>query len=152
MLNKSELVSPWGRWQIEDDGESIVTVDYWQQAPQGCQSALAAEAQRQLERYLEQPDFVFDLPLKPVGTEFQLRLWRHLQAIPSGHVETYGQAAEALGSAARAIGGACRANPIPLFIPCHRIIAKNGLGGFSGHTQGERIDLKRQLLHHEGVC
>lgn len=152
MLNSSELVSPWGRWLIEDDGEHIVAVDYWRQASSAQQSPLAAEAQQQLDQYLKQPDFQFELPLQPTGTDFQQRLWRHLQQIPAGHVETYGQAAKALGSAARAIGGACRANPIPLFIPCHRIIAKTGLGGFSGHIQGERIDLKRQLLQHEGVC
>ncbi|MBW8192342.1 methylated-DNA--[protein]-cysteine S-methyltransferase [Neiella marina] len=157
MVNRSELVSPWGRWQLQDDGDHIIALDYWSQQSDHDHhneplSPLAIEAQQQLDAYLHSAAFQFSLPLKVKGTPFQQKLWCHLQAIPAGEVQTYGEVAKLLNSAARAIGGACRANPIPLFIPCHRIVAKGGLGGFSGHTQGERIDLKRQLLMHEGVC
>nr|WP_285817837.1 MGMT family protein [Echinimonas agarilytica] len=80
-----------------------------------------------------------------------MRVWQLMQAIPKGTVLTYGDAATALNSAARAVGGACKANPIPLIIPCHRIVAKQSIGGFSGKTKGETIDLKMFLLQHEGV-
>lgn len=83
------------------------------------------------------------------GTAFQRRVWRALQAIPPGHTRTYGALATELGTAARAIGGACRSNPCALFIPCHRVVAKGGAGGFMGARGGARIDLKAALLRHE---
>ena len=90
-----------------------------------------------------------DVPLNPAGTSFQKRVWSGLMAIPNGETMTYGELAKKLGTSARAVGGACRANPIPLLIPCHRVVAANGDGGFSGHTQGHWLDIKRWLLAHE---
>lgn len=85
------------------------------------------------------------------GTDFQNRVWSALQTIPAGQVLTYGALAERLGSGARAVGGACRRNPVPILVPCHRVVAANGLGGFSGDTGGRLVDIKRRLLVHEGV-
>ncbi|MBD1391390.1 methylated-DNA--[protein]-cysteine S-methyltransferase [Neiella sp. HB171785] len=150
MLNRSDITSCWGRWQLTDDGNDILALDYWpQSASSNGVSALAKLAQQQLDAYLADANFQFDLPLRPIGTEFQCRVWQHLQQIPVGQVQSYGEAAGLLGSVARAVGGACRRNPIPLFIPCHRIVAKQGIGGFSGQVSGQQIDLKNALLQHE---
>lgn len=90
-------------------------------------------------------------PLQIAGSDYQLRIWQALQAIPPGSVKTYGQLADEVGGCAQAVGNACRQNPIPIYIPCHRVVAKQGIGGFAGKTRGQRIDLKRWLLRHEGV-
>ncbi|RXZ36659.1 methylated-DNA--[protein]-cysteine S-methyltransferase [Oxalobacteraceae bacterium CAVE-383] len=115
--------------------------------------ALAKRAAAQVKRYLNDPDFVFDLPLAPVGTAFQSRVWRAISAIPRGDVLTYGQVAKLVQSAPRAVGQACGANWFPLIVPCHRVTATGGLGGFSndGDLQGFHIGVKRWLLAHEGV-
>lgn len=82
----------------------------------------------------------------PEGTEFQQAVWREMQKIPRGQTRTYGEIAKAIGrpKAVRAVGSACGANPIPLFIPCHRVTAKNGLGGF-----GSGLPWKKLLLRLE---
>ncbi|SFI20255.1 methylated-DNA-[protein]-cysteine S-methyltransferase [Collimonas sp. OK307] len=115
--------------------------------------ALAERAVRQICRYLEQPDFRFDLPLAPLGTAFQHRVWKVIAAIPRGEVLTYGQVAKLIESAPRAVGQACGANWFPLVIPCHRVTAAGGLGGFSHHDDedGFHLRVKRWLLEHEGV-
>jgi methylated-DNA-[protein]-cysteine S-methyltransferase len=87
--------------------------------------------------------------LNLAGTEFQKKVWRALLQIPVGETRTYGDLAKQLGSAPRAIGGACRRNPVPLLVPCHRVVAANGDGGFAGHTDGFWMDAKRWLLAHE---
>jgi methylated-DNA-[protein]-cysteine S-methyltransferase len=111
---------------------------------------LAAETARQLHAYLKQPDFVFGLPLKPSGTIFQRRVWQQIAAIPCGITRTYGEVAKSLSNAPRAVGQACGANPFPLVVPCHRVIATGGgLGGFSRHGGGFLLDVKRWLLAHE---
>lgn len=85
------------------------------------------------------------------GTVFQRRVWQALRAIPLGQVTTYGALAEKLGSSARAVGNACRHNPVPILVPCHRVVARTGLGGFAGDRDGRLVDIKRHLLAHEGV-
>jgi methylated-DNA-[protein]-cysteine S-methyltransferase len=83
------------------------------------------------------------------GTDFQQRVWRALQAIPFGRTRTYGEIARELGSAPRAVGGACRANPCVILVPCHRVVAADGPGGFAGRTRGPWFAIKEQLLGHE---
>ena len=113
--------------------------------------ALAARACRQLERYLADPEFRFNLPLAPGGTAFRRRVWDALSQIPVGESRTYGELARQMHTAPRAIGGACGANPIALVIPCHRVVGTHGsLGGFMGVTAGDPIAIKRWLLTHEG--
>jgi O-6-methylguanine DNA methyltransferase len=88
-------------------------------------------------------------PLAPVGTAFRKRVWHALRKIPPGQTKSYGEIARVIGKprAVRAVGGACGANPIPVLIPCHRVLAANGkIGGFSGG-----LDWKRRLLAHEGI-
>jgi methylated-DNA-[protein]-cysteine S-methyltransferase len=110
---------------------------------------LAERAARQLERYRADPDFRFDLPLAAAGSAFQRKVWAAMCAITRGRTRTYGEVAAELGSSARAVGQACGANPFPVVIPCHRIVARGGVGGFAHHAAGFHIDVKRWLLAHE---
>lgn len=87
---------------------------------------------------------------QPEGTDFQQRVWQRLCDIPKGRVMRYGELAGELDSSPRAVAGACRANPIPILIPCHRVIAASGLGGYMGETAGPALAIKQWLLHHEG--
>ena len=112
-------------------------------------NALAERAARQLERYLEDPDTKFDLPLLIEGTDFQRRLWAALCEIPRGRTMTYGEMARKLEGEARAVGQACGDNRLPIVIPCHRVVAAGGIGGFSHSTGGYLIEAKRWLLMHE---
>lgn len=115
--------------------------------------ALAERVSTQLERYFTEPDFRFDLPLATVGTAYQQRVWNAIASIPRGHVRTYGDLARLLDSAPRAVGQACGANWFPLVVPCHRVTAAGGLGGFanSDDAGGFHLGVKRWLLAHEGV-
>jgi methylated-DNA-[protein]-cysteine S-methyltransferase len=113
------------------------------------QNPLAERAARQLERYREDPDARFDLPLLIEGTPFQRRLWAALCEIPRGKTLTYGALAELLGAEARAVGQACGDNRLPIVIPCHRVLAAKGLGGFAHATGGYLLEAKRWLLMHE---
>ena len=110
---------------------------------------LVAETSRQLDAYFAGDLDSFDLPLRPAGTTFQRLVWHIMQRIPKGHVRTYGGVAEELGASARAVGTACGRNPIPIIIPCHRIVAANGkMGGFSA---AGGVEDKVWLLRHEGA-
>lgn len=115
--------------------------------------AIAEQAARQVEHYFDDPDFQFNLPLADVGTDFQHRVWKAISAIARGDVLTYGQIAKQIRSAPRAVGQACGANWYPLIIPCHRVTASGGLGGFSNHDDeaGFHVGVKRWLLAHEGA-
>jgi len=113
---------------------------------------LAKEAVRQLRAWLKDPRFEFTLPLQPKGTPFQRRVWEGIAAIPAGATLTYGELAQAIGSGPRAVGNACGANPYPLVVPCHRVVAANqGLGGFARQRGGFLLEVKRWLLAHEGA-
>ncbi len=104
---------------------------------------------RELDAYWHNPAHSFDVLFVPSGTPFQLRVWHALMAIPLGHPTTYGTLAKRLGTAARAVGQACGANPLPILIPCHRVVAANGLGGFMHSASGTPLDVKTWLLAHE---
>ena len=123
---------------------------FGEKSPANLTAELAAG---QVARYLADPDFAFDLPLAQAGTAFQHKVWAAISAIPRGKVSTYGQVAKLIGSAPRAVGQACGANWFPLIIPCHRVTASGGLGGFSNHDDenGFHLAVKRWLLKHEGV-
>ena len=112
---------------------------------------LTQEFVRQLDKYSQDSSAKFSLPLSLQGTSHQLKVWQALQAIPLGATRTYGELAGALQSSPRAIGNACRNNPLPIIIPCHRVVAKTGLGGFAGDTTGRLLMVKKQLLSHEGL-
>ncbi|MCF7991219.1 MAG: methylated-DNA--[protein]-cysteine S-methyltransferase [Thiohalocapsa sp.] len=104
---------------------------------------------RELNAYFRDPLHRPALAPAISGTPFQRRVWHAISAIPPGSTRTYGAIAAELGSAARAVGGACRANPCPLVVPCHRVVARRGLGGFAGDAGARLVEIKRWLLAHE---
>ncbi len=114
------------------------------------QMPLAKEVCHQLQAYLADPGFAFDLSLHVSGTNHQCRVWHTIQNIPSGTTRSYADIATQLHSAPRAVGQACGANRLPIVIPCHRVIARNGgLGGFMNARDGVPLAIKHWLLHHE---
>ena len=133
-------------------GEVVSALDYLPaDAPEQSPTDAATRAGvQQLEAYFRDPRHQFTALLAPVGTAFQQRVWSGLQSIPPGMVLTYGELARQLDTAARAIGGACRSNPIPILIPCHRVVGRQGLGGYAGEVTGDPLATKRWLLQHEG--
>jgi len=115
-------------------------------------SLLVRKVEQEMEAYYADPDHVFDLPLEPIGTPFRQRVWNALLAIPAGQTRSYGDIARQLASAPRAVGQAVGDNPLPIVIPCHRVIAADGgLGGFNHSRTGYSQDIKRWLLRHERV-
>lgn len=145
--------TPWSavKLGIGVEDEAVTAVDFLPAHAEEyvADDRLAAEAVRQLGNYFRDPRRGFTLPLAPSGTPFQHEVWHALRRIPVGATSSYGALARRLGSSARAVGGACRANPIAVIIPCHRVVAAQGLGGFMGAVAGHGLDIKRQLLGHE---
>jgi methylated-DNA-[protein]-cysteine S-methyltransferase len=118
---------------------------------QGPLDRATADIIEALQAYLRDPSLPLTIEPLLEGTPFQCRVWRRLMQIPPGETMTYGQLAQQLNSSPRAVGNACRANPCPLVVPCHRVVGKQGLGGFAGRTSGPKLQLKIWLLTHEGV-
>ena len=149
----AKMRAPFAVLGIRTTQAAVVGIDYLPRRERVLAPAdlLAERACRQLERYLDDPQFRFTLPLAAGGTAFRRRVWQALLQIPIGESRTYGELARQLHSAPRAVGGACGANPIALVIPCHRVVGSHGsLGGFMGVTTGDPIAIKRWLLAHEG--
>lgn len=145
------IAVPFGRLGIRLTDGRLADVDFLDskiplRAPKG---AAARRACRALSAYLRDPRLKFRLPLEIGGTDFRRRVWRALQRIPAGKVLSYGELARKLKTGARAVGNACRANPIPIVIPCHRVVAADGKGGFMGKTTGRALAIKDWLLAHE---
>lgn len=147
MLCSIAIDSPVGRLTVSATAQAIVSIA-WTDDPQGEPNELLIEAQRQLEAYFAGRLTCFDLPLMIAGSPFDRRVWEAMRRIPYGQTRSYGELAMEVGSGPRAIGGACGRNRIPLVIPCHRVLASNGLGGFSG---GAGLPTKRWLLQLEGA-
>lgn len=141
------MSSPVGTLTIEEADEAIVAIR-WAETPAGNGSTLLAEAARQLDAYFAGKLRDFDLPLRPAGSPFEQSVWQAMQAIPYGETRCYGDLAGAVGSAPRAVGRACGSNPIPIVVPCHRVLAKAGLGGYSG---AGGLATKTRLLALEGA-
>jgi methylated-DNA-[protein]-cysteine S-methyltransferase len=112
-------------------------------------NSLASLAAKQLERYREDPDARFDLPLAVEGTPLERAVWDAMCAIPRGRTRTYGELACELGADPRAVGQACGDNRLPIVIPCHRVVAADGIGGFGHSRRGYLLEAKRWLLAHE---
>jgi methylated-DNA-[protein]-cysteine S-methyltransferase len=136
---------------IECNADEITGIDYLEpQSEVAPTTLLAQEVVRQLRAWLKDPRFDFGLPLAPAGTHFQRRVWNAVAAIPPGRTMSYGEVAAAIRSGPRAVGNACGANPYPIVVPCHRVVAANqGLGGFGRNNDGFLLDIKRWLLRHE---
>lgn len=152
MPSRAVFDSPLGRIALTWDAAGLRALDYVSSREALCPPTpgLGEDAVHQLGQYFQEPAFVFDLPLAPDGTPFQQRVWAALGLIPPGAPLTYGQLARQLDSGARAVGGACRHNPLPVIIPCHRVIpAHGGVGGYGGATRGAGPHIKQWLLTHE---
>jgi len=114
------------------------------------EDALVKSTYNQIKQYLKTPTSTFNLPVNTGGTTYQNRVWQAIAAIPLGQTRTYGQLANSIGSGPRAVANACGANHLPLIIPCHRVVAQNGLGGFM-QSKLNGLQVKRWLLAHEGA-
>jgi len=147
------LAWPMGRLGVRLHGEAVSGIAFLKAsvAEKPAVSPAAARVVAALDAYLERGESLAGVPVALRDTDFRLRVWRALRAIRPGQVLTYGELAARLGTSPRAVGGACRHNPVPLLVPCHRVVAHTGLGGFSGRTRGWHTDIKRWLLCHEGV-
>jgi methylated-DNA-[protein]-cysteine S-methyltransferase len=140
--------SPVGPLTLFEEDGAIVAVD-WGWPPENEETPLLLRARDQLEEYFDGSRQTFDLPLKPSGSAFQMRVWEALARIPYGSTRSYGDLATELGTGPRALGSACGRNPIPILIPCHRVLAADGrLGGYSGM---DGVETKQSLLRHEGA-
>jgi methylated-DNA-[protein]-cysteine S-methyltransferase len=148
------MATPFAVLGIHTAGESLTHIEY---LPKGAATLdpldrLAERVCRQIERYLDDPEYRFNLPFGYRGTDFQCRVWRAIGAIPSGRTLTYLDIARQLRTAPRPVGGACGANRIPLVIPCHRVVGSSGIGGFMHARGGVPLEIKRWLLKHEGAA
>ena len=147
------MATPFAVLGIHTAGEFLTHIEY---LPRGAATLdpldrLAERVCRQIERYLDDPEYRFNLPFGYRGTDFQCRVWRAIGVIPSGRTQTYLDVARQLRTAPRPVGGACGANRIPLMIPCHRVLGSGGIGGFMRMRRGPGIEIKRWLLRHEGA-
>ena len=150
---QAKFAAPFAVLGIRTAGERLTDIEY---LPKGVATLpplneLAEHVCRQIECYLDDPEYLFDLPFEYIGTPFQCQVWRQISSIPAGRTLTYKDIARRLRTAPRPVGGACGANRIPIVIPCHRVVGANGLGGFMKAKDGFPLDIKRWLLKHEGA-
>ncbi len=141
------LDTPVGRLGLVEEGGAIVRLQ-WDAEGEGMESDLLTEGIAQLEAYFAGRLKIFDLPLAPAGSAFEQQVLDAMRRIPFGETRSYGDIARDLGVPPQPVGQACGANPIPVIIPCHRVVATSGLGGFSGRGG---IETKVRLLKLEGA-
>lgn len=144
-LPQLSLHSPLGTITVSEEAGAIVALDWgWGRDQQ--ETPLLTRARQQLGEYLDGERQAFDLPIQPRGTSYQRTVWAALLAIPYGDTRTYADIASIAGGVPQSVGQANRCNPIPILIPCHRVIARVGIGGYSG---ADGVDTKRHLLELE---
>lgn len=141
------LHSPLGPLTLSEEDGKIISLD-WGWGRDQTETPLLCEARDWLDKWFDDPKAVraFPFPLEPFGTAYQKKVWDALCAIPVGSITTYQALAQKVGGSPRSIGQAVGRNPIPILIPCHRVVAQRGLGGYSGDGG---IDDKRWLLNLE---
>jgi methylated-DNA-[protein]-cysteine S-methyltransferase len=147
------IAAPFGRIGIRIGGACVTNVAYLPAgAPlQAPANALAREICAEIRAYLANPEHRFGIPYLLHGSAFEQRVWRAIAAIPSGTTRTYGELARTLDTAARPVGRACGSNPVPLIVPCHRVVAAGGgIGGFMHSRTDASLAIKHWLLRHEG--
>jgi methylated-DNA-[protein]-cysteine S-methyltransferase len=149
--------SPIGRIEITSDGEAIVSLSIergghlpLEELPEHSDDVLDTAAD-QLAEYFAGNRRSFAVPVRLVGTEFQKAVWAGLNQLPFGQITSYGELGRTTGrpTAGRAVGGAVGANPVPLLVPCHRVLASNNR--ITGYSAGEGVPTKLWLLAHEGI-
>ncbi len=148
------LAAPFGALGVRIGEESLIGLEFLPPGTplQTSRLALIDQISTELNAYYANHKYRFNLLPAPAGTPFRRKVWSTLLNIPAGQTRSYGEVARELGSAPRAVGQAVGDNPIPIIIPCHRVIAANGgLGGFMHSRTGYSQDIKRWLLRHEHV-
>ncbi len=145
--NVATVESEFGRLGIVEEGGDIVRL-LWDSRDSGTRTPILDEASRQLKAYLAGTLDRFDLPLAPAGSEFQQSVYQAILAIPKGSTRSYGDIAKDFGVPPQPVGQACGSNPIPVIIPCHRVVGDDGIGGFSGSGG---VETKIKLLRFEGA-
>ncbi|WP_291365738.1 methylated-DNA--[protein]-cysteine S-methyltransferase [Acetobacter sp. UBA5411] len=141
------LHSPLGPLTLTEEDGAIIALD-WGWGRDQTETPLLCEARDWLDQWFDAPAGSFPYPMKPWGTDYQKKVWAALCEIPLGETRTYKQIAEKVGGSARSVGQAVGRNPVPVLIPCHRVVAAHGLGGYSGDGG---VDDKMWLLEFEGA-
>jgi methylated-DNA-[protein]-cysteine S-methyltransferase len=151
MKYQAIMSAPFGKLGIRCSDTDLLGIEFLPQSTK-LQAPVGAMAQTicaELQAYLADPQHEIDLPFELDGTHHQCNVWQAMLDIPSGQTRSYGELAAGIGSSAQAVGQACGSNPIPLVIPCHRVVGKKGLGGFMHRADEDALDIKRWLLAHE---
>lgn len=145
------LAMPFGKLGVRVEAGALTHLEFMpaKTAAYSSDEPLLPILQEQLQAYFADPAYRFDIPLRLHGTAFRQRVWRALMQIPAGETRTYGDIARQLKSSPRAVGQALGDNPVPIIVPCHRVVSSSGLGGFDHHDSGAALDIKRWLLKHE---
>lgn len=141
--------TPWGRLQVEHDEHFVYRAYFTQNNATAAAHPLSMLIQSELTAYIANPHHRFQLSLKPQGSPYLQKVLSALLVIPVGRTLTYGELALKIQSSPRAVGQACKRNPLALFIPCHRVVGKNNLGGYMGNP--DAIGYKAALLAHENT-
>lgn len=145
--------SPVGRLFLESQDNALISVSWMAEGLAESQpqpEPVLTDTARQLKAYFARRLTRFELPLRPRGSGFQQRVWGAIAAVPFGHTRTYGDLARVVGSAPRAVGQACGRNPIPIIIPCHRVVGSGG--SLTGYSGADGVTTKQFLLRLEGVA
>lgn len=147
------LLSPIGKLGVQINENCLQGIHFLSNrvSVRKAENELAANVEGQLLEYFDNPVFKFTVKCDMVGTAYQRRVWKRLQVISAGQCMTYSEVADKLQSGARAVGGACRSNPIPIIVPCHRVVSKSGIGGYDGDWGSGKVKIKQWLLRHEGM-
>jgi methylated-DNA-[protein]-cysteine S-methyltransferase len=151
MKYQAIISAPFGKLGIRCSDTDLLAVEFLPASAksQVPQSEMAKAVCAELQAYLADPQHEMDIPFELDGTHHQCNVWQAMLDIPSGQTLSYGELAAQIGSSAQAVGQACGSNPIPLVIPCHRVVGKKGLGGFMHRADDGALDIKRWLLAHE---
>ncbi|MEI8054424.1 MAG: methylated-DNA--[protein]-cysteine S-methyltransferase [bacterium] len=145
------IASPIGKLGLTIVGNKLTRIQFLSPGAQllVAQDSLTCQIVTKIKKYFCNPRLQFKLPIQAIGTPLQKKIWHAIQKIPCGKTVTYSELAQKIGTSPRVIGNACRRNPIPIVIPCHRVVAKTGLGGYFGKTCNDFLKVKKWMLQHE---
>ena len=139
---------------LQFDGSKLIKVKYLSKTSTNAPpSKIIGSVKNKIEKYLDPSSKTKNINVDVLlnVTPFQDKVLKQLQKIPYGETRTYGEIAKILKTSPRAVGNACRYNPLPIIIPCHRVVAAKGIGGYDGARSGNLLKIKRQLLENEGL-
>lgn len=153
MKSSAIIDSPVGKLRASFVADKLARVEFLTTEQHDCyvHGTVAELFTEQLANYFVDASFIFTLPVLLNGTPLQVQVWEYLPVVQAGTVITYGQLAAKFATSPRVIGNICRCNPIPIIIPCHRVVAAHALGGYYGQKTGALMDIKNSLLQHERI-